>query len=132
MIHLAKSSSHRGRILAHFGLVFSLTCQILSLIFGKMAAVGIREFTPAGIARAWPFWLSLMCLGLQALVWPLVLRRLPLFRSYLVMSGVYLAIPGVSWLVFHERVSSGNLVGALIIMVGIVTLLTGSQGETVD
>ena len=112
------------------GLVFlllSLVCQILSSVFGKQAALAQTSFTPGAIFGNSFYLLSLACLGLQALLWPLALRRMPLFRAYMLMSGIYLAIPVISRFVFHEAVTPGNLAGAVLIAVGIGIVLWGGK-----
>ena len=120
----------RDHNLAILFLVLSLAFQILSLIFGKFASIQMKSFSPKGVVECLPYWASLLCLGLQALTWPIVLRKFPLFWAYLFMSGVLVAIPVVSWLVFHEPITRQNILGSVIIMVGITTLLTSPRGQT--
>lgn len=106
----------------------SLACQLLSMIYGKMAAVAVGHATPLVVARH-PYYLA--CLGflaLQALFWPQVLRTFPLFRAYLFMSSVYVAIPVVSRFLFGEPLSPANLTGSALIAGGVVLLArSGSQ-----
>ena len=108
--------------------LLSLCCQVLSLVFGKYAALQANGvLTVRGLLANAPYLASLACLGVQAVVWPLALRRLPLFLAYLVMSGVYVAIPLVSWSIFHEAVSVANMLGAGLIMAGIIVMTCGGK-----
>ena len=110
-----------GRALTFIAL--SLACQICSAVFGKFAALAQTSFTLRQILENRYYLLSLACLGLQAVCWPLALRHMPLFRAYLFMSGVYLAIPVLSRYVFHETLTAANLAGAVLIAAGIGILL---------
>ena len=110
-----------GRALTFIAL--SLAGQICSAVFGKFAALAQTSFTPRLILGNRYYLLSLACLGLQAVCWPLALRQMPLFRAYLFMSGIYLAIPVLSRCVFHETVTAANMAGSLLIAAGIGILL---------
>ncbi len=97
-------------------------------MFGKYAAMQSHGFLSAhGLLNNIPYLASLACLGVQAILWPLALRRLSLFWAYLVMSGVYVVIPIVSWLVFFEAVSVANILGAVLIMAGIIVMTCGKN-----
>ena len=108
--------------------ILSLFCQLMALVFGKYAALQSNGvLTVRDLLGNAPYLASLACLGVQAVVWPLALRRLPLFWAYLVMSGVYVAIPLVSWSIFHEIVSVANMLGAGLIMAGIIVMTCGGK-----
>ena len=86
---------------------------------GKQAAlaqtgVPIRHFVLN------PFYLaSVACLILQALIWPLVLRRCPLGFAHGVNSLNYVSILAVSYLVFSEQVTVQNFLGVALIVAGV-------------
>lgn len=101
------------------------------MVFGKFAALQITHFTLAASFSNPLYLASLGCLALQAVCWPLALRRFPLFWSYLFMSGIYVAIPLISHFVFGEKVSLANAIGAVVIMAGIV-LVSLRGGESRD
>ena len=105
----------------------SAILQTGALVFGKIAALQMATFHPAEVARNGPYWLSLACMGIQAVLWPQVLRRFPLFWSYLFTSTIYLAIPVVSWSVFKEPISHWNLIGSVLIVCGILTIFSDSR-----
>jgi len=108
------------------GLLFislSLLFQCAALVFGKFASLNTTSFTPRGILTNEWYLATLLCLGLQAVSWPLALRRLPLFQSYVFMSAVYIVIPIASHFIFHEKVSVANMAGATLIAVGIIVMM---------
>lgn len=103
----------------------ALVCQVLSMGFGKQAALSMGPFTPIGLlANGWYF-LSLGALVIQALVWPLGLRHYPLSFAYFYMSLSYIGVLLISWLIFSETVTPQNIVGGLLILIG-VNLMTSA------
>ncbi|WP_243318234.1 hypothetical protein [Geothrix paludis] len=108
---------------SYFFILLSLGFQILSAVFGKRAAMVMTPFTVDRLSHNHYYLASLGCLALQALFWPLALRRVPLFKAYLFMSGIYLAIPLISRFVFNEHLTSFNLAGSLLIAGGIGCLM---------
>ena len=111
--------------LAFFFILLSLLMQILSVISGKFASLHMTEFSLRAVLRNYYYLASLFFLGLQAIVWPLALRRFPLFWAYLFMSGIYVAIPVVSHFIFKEKVSRSNIIGAVVITIGISLMCAG-------
>ncbi|BDU78688.1 hypothetical protein [Mesoterricola sediminis] len=105
-------------------LLTSLALQLLVLVLAKMAALRMRPFTLDNLLHNPPLLASVLCLACQALIWPLVLRRYPLFWSYLATTLVFVAIPAVSHWVFGEPLSAGNLAGAITIAAGLLVLLS--------
>jgi drug/metabolite transporter (DMT)-like permease len=103
-------------------ILLSLLFQSISLIFAKYAALRMTGFTLQAILTNYFYLASLLCLGLQAVCWPLALRRFPLFWSYAFMSGVYVVIPLISHFIFKEHVSLRNIIGSITIMVGIAVM----------
>ncbi len=111
-------------------IVLSLLFQTASLGFGKQAALTLEEFSALAIATNIYFLASLVCLGLQALVWPLALRRYPLSQAYFFMSAVLVNILIMSRFIFHETISTGNMAGALLIVAGIIVLTRNLETES--
>ena len=114
---------------AFLWILLSLAFQVASLALGKVAALRMHTFSWHELFHNGPYFASLLCLGCQALAWPQVLRRFPLIWAYLLTSSLYLAIPLVSHYCFHELVTRRNLLGSLIIMVGILLLVTGGKEQ---
>lgn len=87
--------------------------------FGKQAAL-IQRGMALQLFFLNPFYLATMaCLGFQALVWPLVLKRVPLGFAYGMNSLSCVTTLVISRLVFGEAVTLPNMLGAGLIMAGL-------------
>lgn len=115
------------RWLPMFCLNLSLSCQVLSAGFVKQAAITMHGFSAKAVVLNPWYLLSMLCLGIQSIVWPIVLRRYPLSYAYFYMSASYVAILLISAFVFYEPVTTGNLVGAALIMIGVNILVSGNR-----
>lgn len=109
----------------------TLVFQLLAFIIGKFAAIYIQKYSFIAIILNPYYIASLLCLAGQALCWQLILRRLPLFRSYLFMSGIYILILIGSHYIFHENITKCNIIGSFIIIFGI-TILTRESFKNND
>ena len=100
-------------------LSLSLLFQTFAVVLGKTAA--LRMGTPtvtAFVTNRW-YLAGLACLGLQAFCWQLVLRRMRLSVAYLATSVSYLLILAASRFVFAEPINRFNLIGSVVIVVGV-------------
>jgi multidrug transporter EmrE-like cation transporter len=113
-----------------FILIFlSILLQSLSGLFGKKGALEIERFTVINAISNLNYLLSLVCLGLQAITWQIALKKYPLSFAYSFMSGVYVLILIFSFFVFHESISLNNILGTVIIMIGIIFLSMGNSNK---
>lgn len=62
--------------------------------------------------------------GLYAVLWQMVLKRIPLSRAYLFRSLTVVYGLGLAYFVFHEDITAMNLVGAFVVLCGLVILLS--------
>ena len=63
-------------------------------------------------------------LGIYAVLWQMVLKRVPLNHAYLFRSlGVVFGL-AIAYLAFHESISWQNLLGAAIVLCGLLILLS--------
>jgi len=65
---------------------------------------------------------TLICLGLVAFVWILVLRQYPLSYAYPFMSIVRGLVLLGAWFIFQEPVQPRELLGMVIIILGIALI----------
>ena len=110
----------------NLGLLFillSLIFQSMVIVFGKFASLTVQSITIENLLLSPYYMLTLGCLFLQAITWQQTLRFYPLSWSYMFMSGIYPVIMLSSYYIFHEQVTSGNLAGTLIIIIGVYSLL---------
>jgi multidrug transporter EmrE-like cation transporter len=111
-------------------IVFSIIFQTIAAITIKYAAV---NGSPADSAIPFlnPFYIiSLFFLFLQAIVWQQALIRYPLSFAYPFMSLVNFLILFSSALLFNEGITVANIIGLILISMGIA-LLTRRSGDPV-
>jgi drug/metabolite transporter (DMT)-like permease len=81
--------------------------------------------------------LMVAVLGVYAIGWQQVIKRMPLTTAY--ANRAVTVVWGIVWgaVIFHERISLFKVVGALVVLVGVVLYAvadhsapTNSQGET--
>lgn len=87
--------------------------------FGKQASLVQREM---GMMYFWanPFYLLTMaCLGLQVMVWPLVLRRFSLGFAYGFNALSLVTTLLISWGIYGETVTWSNVAGCGLIVGGV-------------
>ncbi len=112
---------------SHFGFI------ILSILFQAIAVISLKyaAVAPSAIPFTNPFYLlSLFFLFLQALIWQQALRRYPLSFAYPFMSLVNFILLFSSAFLFHEGITAANIIGLILISVGI-TVLVQRSGEPV-
>ncbi len=103
-------------------IALAIAFQSFSAIFGKYAAISLITHQFMGIITN-PFYiLSMLCLGLQAVVWQRALRYYPLSVAYPFMGLVNFVVLFSSAILFHEGVTLANLVGLVLISFGIIIL----------
>ena len=86
--------------------------------FGKQAAIDQRG---VDILLFWTnphYFLALGCLGIQAVLWPLVLTCCPLGFAYASTSLNLVTTLLIAAIVFGESVTWSNLVGGMLIAIG--------------
>jgi drug/metabolite transporter (DMT)-like permease len=100
-------------------LVLSLFFQATAVVLGKTAALRMGSPTLAAFLSS-PWYLGgLACLILQTFFWQLVLREVRLFVAYLVTTLNYFLVLAASRVLFLERVTSLNVLGAAVIATGV-------------
>ena len=70
---------------------------------------------------------AVLVLVLYALLWQMVLKRIPLNKAYMFRSlGVVYGL-GIAFLVFHENITWLNILGSALVLSGLLILLSDSQ-----
>ena len=103
----------RSRVLILLSL--SLVIQSLSSVFIKYAGAYetfSREFIIFYV-------LAVGCLGVFAIMWQILLEMIPLTTAYLRKGILYILILIWSVILFQEHVTWNNIIGSIIIIVGI-------------
>jgi drug/metabolite transporter (DMT)-like permease len=120
-----------NRYISTFFLILSLLFQLLAAIASKEAALLIDPTRFCTTVINTYYVLSLLCLFFQAIVWPLALVNIPLYKAYSFMSLLYPGLLLVSKIFFHEQITLFNIVGSFIIMIG-VYVLNAQKGAQLD
>ena len=68
-------------------------------------------------------------LGVYAIVWQQIIKRIPLTTAY--ANRAVTIVWGIMWgaLFFHENVTPLKVIGAVIVIVGVVLFATADEGE---
>ncbi len=115
--------------LAWIALVLVEVITQLALKFAG-ARIGPFDFSSAAILRAvscgW-LWLALVAYLCGFVAWMLILRRTDLSRAYPASAVVFVAVMLASWLVLHEPIHGLHLLGAGVIVLGILQLGSGAD-----
>jgi multidrug transporter EmrE-like cation transporter len=104
-------------------ILLSLLFQSGSVVFGKFASLTIEGHNPFYLLLNPYYLLTILCLFLQAITWQQTLRHYPLAWSYMFMSGIYPVILLSSYFIFNEHITVQNIIGALIIVAGVLNLM---------
>lgn len=106
-------AKHFQRYLALIGVNFIYAC---TSICTKMASR--KEML------SWPYllWIAgaIGVMGLYALLWQQVIARMPLSTAYMYKGTSLIFILLISAMLFDEAITTNNLIGSAIIIVGIV------------
>ena len=97
-------------------IILSILSQAGAVYFSKVAALTSGSQSIFYIFTNFYYFASLGCLGIQAIFWAIVLKKFPLFYSYLFMSLIYPIILLISKLAFNAHITAHNTIGIVIIM----------------
>ena len=103
-------------------IILAIVFQSLSGIFGKYAALSLPVPSLIGIVTIAFYIISLGCLFLQAIVWQQALKHFPLSVAYPFMGLVNFGVLFSSAILFQEGVTLANIIGLVLISVGIAVL----------
>ncbi|MCI1665888.1 MAG: transporter [Atopobiaceae bacterium] len=108
-----------------FGLHLLLALYSLSGILSKLASQ--YSFMSEGFIACYGG--MILVLGAYALGWQQVIKRLPLTTAY--ANRAVTVIWGVIWgvLLFHEDVTAAKVIGAAIVLVGVILYATADSSQ---
>lgn len=93
----------------------SLVIQSLSSVFIKYAGT----FDTMSKEFIFFYGLAVVCLGVFAIMWQLLLELIPLTTAYLRKGILYILILIWSVILFREKVTLNNIIGSIVIIAGI-------------
>ena len=114
-------------IIIFIGILFASSGQILWKVgmtdIGPITSVSMGSFVSIVLS---PWVISgTLCYGLSTVFWLIALSRADLSFVYPFISLTFVIIFIASFLLFHEQISAIRLLGAIIIISGIIVLVIG-------
>jgi drug/metabolite transporter (DMT)-like permease len=104
-------------------LAFETLCQISLKLAGR--ATGAFDFSASafrhGLATPW-LWVAIGCYVGAFLAWMTILRKSTLSAAFTTSALVFVAVMLASWLIFGEHIAWLQLLGAAIIVGGILAI----------
>lgn len=73
------------------------------------------------------YFLSVAIFGVDAICWQLMLERMPLGTAYMRKGGTYILFFFWAVVLFHETITLQNVIGMLIIVVGMVVSMSDAD-----
>ena len=115
----------KKKLFVLLGLHIMLMFFSMSGIASKLAA-GEKFLSPKFILY---YGVIIGLLGVYAIVWQQIIKRLPLTTAY--ANRAVTIVWGIIWgvLFFHENVTPLKIVGAVIVILGVVLFATADEGE---
>ena len=115
----------RKKLFVLLGLHIMLMFFSMSGIASKLAA-GEKFLSPKFILY---YAIIIGLLGVYAIVWQQIIKRLPLTTAY--ANRAVTIVWGIIWgvLFFHENVTPLKVIGAVIVILGVVLFATADEGE---
>lgn len=110
------ASSNKLTITSFFLLTFAFLVYSTTGIFSKLASS--QEFL--SVPYFGYFALVIVAIGIYALLWQMILKRIPLSRAFLFKSMTVIFSLTFAWLFFHEQITINNIIGGGLIVVGII------------
>lgn len=116
---------NKTKVKTLFGLHILLMVYSMSGICSKMAAGS--EFLSVRFCLFYGVIIAL--LGVYAIGWQQVIKRLPLTVAFANKSVT--VVWGIIWglVFFHEDISVGKIVGALLVIAGVILYVSDGKGE---
>ena len=117
--------NNRSYILVFCVLHVLLALYSLTGIFSKLASK--EEFF--GIPFISYYSVVLLILGVYAVVWQQLIKKLPLTLAY--ANKAVTVVWGMIWgiLVFHEQITPQKIIGAVVVIIGVVIYSLENQHE---
>ncbi len=105
-------------------LLWALSCVIAISAGQLLFKVAGMEIMAVGSWESWKVLrivgIAAIIYGLTTLLWIHLLSQVPLNKAYVIMASSFILVPLSSHFLFHEVLTIGYLIGAVIIFLGIV------------
>lgn len=106
-------------IAAIFGLSLAAG-QILFKIAASQKTIDGQQLGLFSTLFTWPMILALILYGMTVLLYVFLLQQVPLSRAYMFSMGASTIVPILALVIFKEPITSRYLVGAGLVIVGVI------------
>jgi len=101
-------------------ILFAILFHVFASVFLKLGSMNLTSFSFLSVVTNYFYLSSLLFLFFQAICWQLALKVYDLSYAYLFTSLYYPFILMASYLIFEETITQGNLLGAFLIILGLI------------
>lgn len=123
-----EKKKERIKVITYLMLQLSFLIYAFSSFFSKFSTYGDKDFK----STCFYYLLSLICLGIYAIVWQQVLKRMSLSVAFS-NKGITLLWGLLFGAIFlKESITIGKIIGILIIIIGIVILMNDKNKKAGD
>lgn len=109
----------------YLGIHILLLVYSASVVFSKLASG--YSFLSVGFILC--YGMMLLLLGVYAIFWQQIIKRMPLMTAY--ANKAVTVVWGMVWgvAVFHEEITWGKALGALLVIAGVILNVSGDYGK---
>ena len=97
-------------------LISALILSSLADVLGKVAS----KYDFKSVQFYIYLFLDLVSIGVFAVLWQMILKRMPLSQSYLFKSLTIVFTLFLAWLIFDETIYFNNIIGSGLIIIGVL------------
>lgn len=117
----------KRNLYVYLGLHILLLVYSASTVFSKLASG--YSFLSVGFLLC--YGIVLLLLGVYAVFWQQIIKRLPLMTAY--ANKAVTVVWGIVWgaAVFHEKITWGKALGAVLVIAGVILYVSGDCGEEI-
>ncbi len=119
------TSPNQSKLIGYILIVLFLIIATLLQILFKGIALSPSGKSYLALAFDPMLYVGGCLFGLQAVVWLAVLRRMPLSTAYPITSLTVITLLISAVVVYGETITTGNLIGSIVIMAGIAVIGSG-------
>lgn len=115
----------KKKLYVYMGLHILLLVYSASTVFSKFAS----GYSFLSFRFLLCYGMVLLLLGAYAVFWQQIIKRLPLMTAY--ANKAVTVVWGIIWgaLVFHEKITWGKALGAVLVIAGVIIYVSGDRGE---
>jgi len=114
---------HSHRLIDVVYLQFSILLLSFSGIFAKMAS-GVNF---ASVEFIFYYVIMLIIIGIYAILWQQIIKKFEIFVAYINKGTLIIWTFVWAILFFHETITVNNIIGAVLVIIGIVVVLKDAK-----